>query len=167
MQLNGPRSYVQSVIPAQEISRVIRINIVALIIATLIVPLGCNRTTSKLSAAAEQELTGEGIVRRADDVTFRYTHDLGRRNSGWEDRRASIIVTRQSILIHKNEKIGLDINPRTRRYVDVARDGSRVRISSGSGQSQESWSFVPESDAAGWATDIRAVVKASKTAVAR
>ena len=72
-------------------------------------------------------------MRRADDLTFRYTHDAGRRDAGWEERRASIIVTRQSVIIHKNEKLGLEITPRTRRFVQVRRDGDRVRISAGGG----------------------------------
>ena len=88
--------------------------------------------------------------------------DSGTREAGWEERKASIIVTKQSVIIHKNEKLGLEINPRTRRFVQVRRDGNRVRISAGGGQSAESWSFVPPDDAAGWADEIRAVVKGSK-----
>lgn len=124
---------------------------------------GCNSTTSKLSAAAEQQFVSEGITRRGDDLNFRYTHDAGSRESGWEDRRASIIVTRQSLLIHKNDKVGLEINPRTRRHVDVARVGGRIRIHAGSGRSQEVWSFEPPSDAPGWTDDIRAVAKSSQS----
>ena len=58
--------------------------------------------------------------------------------------------------------MGLEINPRTRRFVQVRRDGNRVRISAGGGQSAESWSFVPPDNAQGWADDIRAVVKQGK-----
>jgi hypothetical protein len=111
---------------------------------------GCQEKTSALTAAQQQRLDSEGIVRRADDLMFRYTHDAGRRDAGWEDRRASIIVTKQSVIIHKNEKLGLEINPRTRRFMQVRRDGDRVRISTGGGASAESWSFVPPDDAAGW-----------------
>ena len=68
-------------------------------------------------------------------------------------------MTKQSVIIHKNEKLGLEITPRTRRYVSVRRDGNRVRISAGGGGSAESWSFVPPDDPAGWAEDIRAVVQ--------
>ncbi len=128
---------------------------------------GCNRTTSNLSPAAEQQFAAEGIVRRGDDLDFRYTHDVGRRGSGWENRRASIIVTRQSLLIHKNEKVGLQISPASRRYADVARDGDRVRIRAGSGRSEEVWSFQPESDAPGWTEAIRAVIRNSNSAVNR
>jgi hypothetical protein len=121
--------------------------------------MSCSEKTGALTPSQQQRLESEGIVRRADDLIFRYTHDIGRRNAGWEDRKASIIVTKQSVIIHKNEKLGMEITPRTRRFVQVRRDGDRVRISAGGGQSAESWSFVPPLDAAGWAEDIRAVVK--------
>ena len=121
---------------------------------------GCREKTGALTTSQQQRLEAEGLVRRADDLTFRYTHDAGRRQAGWEDRRASILVTRQSVIIHKNEKLGLEITPRTRRFVQVRRDGDRLRISAGGGASAESWSFVPPDDPAGWADDIRAVIKA-------
>jgi hypothetical protein len=126
----------------------------------------CRQSTGALTADQQARLESEGIVRRADDLTFRYTHDAGRRDAGWEDRRASIIVTKQRVIIHKNEKLGLELTPRTRRYVQVRRDGSRVRISAGAGASAESWSFVPPDDPAGWATDIRAVIKPQPGAAA-
>jgi hypothetical protein len=119
----------------------------------------CSEKTGALTAAQQQRLEAEGIVRRADDLRFRYTHDAGSREAGWEDRKASIIVTKQSVIIHKNEKLGLELDPHTRRFVQVRRDGDRVRISAGGGRSAESWSFVPPDDAAGWANDIRAVIR--------
>jgi hypothetical protein len=118
----------------------------------------CQEKTGALTAEQRTRLESEGVVRRAEDLTFRYTHDTGRRDAGWEDRRASIIVTKQSVIIHKNEKLGIELTPRTRRFVQVRRDGNRVRISVGAGASAESWSFVPD-DPAGWAGDIRAAVK--------
>lgn len=133
----------------------------------IIASSGCNSTTSKLSAADEQRFAAEGIVRKADDVRFRYTHETQRGDARWEDRRASIIVTPKSLLIHKNEKVGLEINPRTRRYIDVARDREHVRIGVGSGRSREIWSFQPSSDAAGWTDAIRAVAQASKSSANR
>ena len=129
----------------------------ALTVVTLLA--ACQQSTGALTADQQTRLESEGIVRRADDLIFRYTHDAGRRDAGWEDRRASIIVTKQRVIIHKNEKLGLELTPRTRRYVQVRRDGSRVRVSAGAGGSAESWSFVPPDDPAGWATDIRAVIK--------
>ena len=145
-----------------------RMRVVSRMIAGLALAMvavtGCNSTTSKLSASDEQRFTAEGIVRRADDATFRFTRDYGGRNASWEERRASIIVTKQSLLIHKNEKVGLEVTPLSRRYVDVARDANRVRIRAGSGRSGEVWSFEPPSDADGWTRDIRAVIKASHSA---
>ena len=137
--------------------------IASFLLGSLALAGACNQTTSKLSPAAEQKFAAEGIVRRGNDLDFRFTHDVGRRDTKWENRRASIIVTSKSVLIHKNEKVGLDITPGTRRYVDVARDGNRVRIRAGSGRSGEVWSFQPESDAAGWTEAIRAVIKGSRS----
>jgi hypothetical protein len=121
--------------------------------------VGCSEKTGALTPAEQQRIDSEGLVRRADDLVFRYSHDAGRRDAGWENRKASIIVTRQSVIIHKNEKLGLEVTPRTRRYVQVRRDGNRIRISAGGGASAESWSFVPPADPAGWADDIRAVIR--------
>jgi hypothetical protein len=134
----------------------------ALLLVTVVAGFGaCDQKTGALTPAQQQRLESEGIVRRADDLIFRYTHDARRRDAGWEDRKASIIVTKQSIIIHKNEKLGLEITARTRRFLQVRRDGDRVRISAGGGKSAESWSFLPPDDAAGWVDDIRAVVNAA------
>jgi len=123
---------------------------------------GCEEPTGRLGPALQRELEAEGVVRRADDLVFRYTAGTGTREARWEDRRASIVVTRERILIHKNEKVGLEITPRTRRFVEVRRDGDQVRVSAGGGRSAESWSFVPPDDASGWAEDLRAVVKLAR-----
>jgi hypothetical protein len=105
-------------------------------------------------------VTGESVVRRAADLMFRYTEAPGRRGSRWEDRRASIVVTPSTILIHKNAKIGLEITPRTRREVSVQREGRRVRLRAGRGRAEELWSFEPpDGDAEGWARDLRAVLR--------
>jgi len=118
------------------------------------------RSTAELPAQLEARVTSEGVVRRAADLIFRYTEAPGRRTARWEDRRASIVVTPKTILIHKNAKIGLEITPRTRRDVAVERDGSRVRLRAGQGRSEELWSFVPpDGDAAGWTKDLRAVTR--------
>src|SRR3954463_5366042 len=115
--------------------------------AVILAAAACSEKTGALAPARQHRIDAEGLVRRADDLMFRYTHDAGRREAGWEDRKASILVTKQSVIIHKNEKLGLEITPRTRRFVQVRRDGERVRISAGGGRSAESWSFVPPSDA--------------------
>ena len=132
---------------------------IAGVLAAALWSSACEEHTGALTPEQQRRLEAEGIVRRADDVIFRYTHDAGRRDAGWEDRKASIVVTKQSVIIHKNEKLGLEINPRTRRFVEVRRSAERVRISAGGGKSAESWSFAPPDDAPGWATDIRAVIK--------
>jgi hypothetical protein len=125
---------------------------------------GCGeRTTAALPPALEARMTQEGVVRRAADLTFRYTEAPGRRSARWENRRASIVVTPSTILIHKNAKIGLEITPRTQRDVAVERDGGRVRLRAGSGRSEVLWSFEPpDGDAAGWTRDLRAVVRQSQ-----
>ncbi len=120
------------------------------------------RNTGKLSPELEQRFTAEGISRRADDLDFRYTTDPRGGNERWEIRRASIVVTKSSVFIHKNEKFGLEITPSTRRDVSVERAANRIRIHAGRGQSEEIWSFVPPDDAAGWTTDIRSVINLSK-----
>lgn len=118
-----------------------------------------NGPTGALTPAVESRLNAEGIVRRADDLTFRYTVGAGRSNAGWEDRRASIVVTHASVLIHKNEKVGIDIRPgHADRYL-VERTGNRIRIRSGSGRAAVIWSFEPPEDAPGWATDIRTAIR--------
>jgi hypothetical protein len=117
-------------------------------------------STATLPADMEARVAREGVVRRAADVAFRYTEAPGRRSARWEDRRASIVVTPATILIHKNAKIGLEITPRTQRDVAIEREGSRVRLRAGQGRSEELWSFVPpDGDAEGWTKDLRAVTR--------
>ncbi len=127
----------------------------------------CERSTSTLPDELERRVTGEEIVRRAADLTFRYTTDPGGRDARWEDRRASIVVTKQSLLIHKNDRVGLEITPRTRRAVSVERTGARLRVRSGRGRSEEVWSFEAPDDPAGWATDIRTVIGAGRNTTRR
>lgn len=128
--------------------------------ALLLVLGGCNTDTSRLTPALAQRFETEGVLRRADNVWFRFTHDMGTRNAGWENRLGSIIITARTVYIHKNQKVGVEITPTGRRAYDVARSGDRVRIGAGSGKSREVWSFVPPDDAPGWTTDIRAVIRA-------
>jgi hypothetical protein len=127
--------------------------------------LGCSNlgTTARLPSDLETRLQGEGIVRSANDLIFRYTEAPGRSRSHWENRKASIVVTPATILIHKNAKIGLEITPRTLRAVAIGRDGMRLRLRAGSGRAEELWSFQPpDGDAEGWARDLRAVVSQTK-----
>jgi hypothetical protein len=123
--------------------------------------LGCGElgTTARLPSDLESRLQREGILRRAADITFRYTEASGRRRSHWEDRRASIVVTPATVLIHKNAKIGLEITPRTQRAVAVERGGNRIRVRVGAGRAEELWSFEPpDGDVTAWSRDLRAVV---------
>jgi hypothetical protein len=120
--------------------------------------VGCGaESTTTLPANMEARVAREGVVRRAADVTFRYTEAPGRRSTRWEDRRASIVVTPTTILIHKNAKIGLEVTPRTWREVAIERGGRRVRIRAGQGRSEVLWSFEPpDGDVVGWSRDLRA-----------
>jgi len=125
--------------------------------------LGCRETSGALSPVQRERFAAEGIRREAQDLVFRYTEAPGRRRSRWEDRLASIVVTERSVLLHKNEKVGVEITPASRRYYAVKRDGDRVRIRAGTGRSEELWSFVPPGDPAGWVADIRAVIRGSES----
>jgi len=73
-------------------------------------------------------------------------------------------VTDSTVLIYKNEKVGLEITPSSRRALEVSRDHDRVRISAGSGKSRESWSFIPPDSAADWTATIRDVIRRSRAA---
>jgi len=124
---------------------------------------GCARDTGRLTAAMAQRLESEGILHRADNLKFRRSHDVGRYDAGWREGIASIVVTRESVLIHRNGQVFLEINRRSRRFLQVRRDGGRVRIRSGSGGSSEVWSFEPPDSADTWAHDIRAVISGSSS----
>lgn len=102
-------------------------------------------------------------MHRADDVTFRRTRPTGYKDSGWDQIKASIIVTRESLFIHENSKPDLEITPRSTGFYEVRRDHDRVALHAGSGGSQLSWSFYPPDDADKWAVDIRAVIKNAKS----
>lgn len=122
---------------------------------------GCREHSGALTPAERERFAAEGVRRQADDLIFRYTDHPGRRDARWEDRLASIVVTGATVLVHKNEKVGVEITPRTRRWAAVERSGPRVRIRIGQGRTEELWSFVPPDDPSGWAEDIRAVIPRS------
>lgn len=123
--------------------------------------------TSPLDADQEARLAAQGIVQRADNLVFRHSQDVGRRDARHRDRRASIVVTRQTVLIHERGSVDFLIEPASRRWVEVHRDGDRVRINAGTGGSTEVWSFVPPGDAAPWVRAIRDVVRASASVANR
>lgn len=140
----------------------------ALALAAALSAAGCEvEGTGRLSPDREQRYESEGVTRRAQDLTFRYTRDPAGRGERWEDRQASIIVTRSSVLIHKNGKVGLEVTPRTQRDVAVQRSGQRLRVRTGTGRSEVVWSFEPPDDPQGWTTDIRAVINASRAGSTR
>lgn len=133
------------------------------VLAMLAISAACHRTTARLPPDLASRFGAESVLHRADDQVFRYTYySRSTRSSRWEERDASIIVTKSSVFIHKNEKVGLDITASTRKATDVRRDGDRVIISAGSGQSKVSWSFRPPDDVEGWVRDIRGVLGPSK-----
>lgn len=137
-----------------------RRRVAAAVVALIAAGCGPGRT-DVLSSQLEDRFAREKVARRAPNIQFRYTRDPGGRDERREDRRASIVVTRSTVYIHKNDKVGLDLNPRTRRETAVERSGDRIRVRIGTGRSEEIWSFVPPDDATGWAADIRSVISQS------
>ena len=130
-----------------------------MVVVSLALAAACHRTTGQLPPDLAGRFEAESTLRRADDQLFRYTYySRSTRGSRWENRDASIIVTRRTVFIHKNGKVGLYLTPESRKANDVRRDGDRVIISSGSGQSRVSWSFRPPEDPEGWTRDIRGVL---------
>jgi hypothetical protein len=127
-----------------------------------LVAVGCQKT-GKLSPALQARFEKEGIVQRADDLTFRRTRVAGQRDSGWDEKRASIIVTHESVFLHVNGKPFVEITPRSTGYYEVHRDHDRIALHAGSGKSALSWSFRPSDNADDWAKDIRVVIKNAKS----
>lgn len=130
------------------------------LLATLLTA-GCQKT-GKLSPDLQARFEKEGIAHRADDLTFRRTRPAGRRDSGWDEKRASIIVTRESVFLHVNGKPLVEITPRSTGFYEVHRDHDRISLRAGSGKSALNWSFRPPDDADPWTVDIRAVIKNAK-----
>lgn len=139
----------------------------ALTLPVVILLLGCPADTARLDADQETRLAAQGIVLRADNLVFRHSQDVGRRDARHRDRRASIVVTRQSVLIHERGYVDFLIEPTSRRWVEVHRDGDRVRINAGTGGNTEVWSFVPPDGAEPWVRAIRDVIGASASAANR
>ncbi len=122
----------------------------------------CARHTGKLSPEQEARFAKEGILHRADDLTFRRTIPAGQRDSGWTDQRASIVVTHESVFLHVNGQPLVEITPRSTGFYEVHRDRDRVSLRAGSGKSAAIWSFHPPDDADPWTVDIRAVIRKAK-----
>ena len=119
---------------------------------------GCQKT-GKLSPELSARFEKEGITRRADDLTFRRTTAVGQRDSTWEDRRASIVVTHETVFLHVNGKPLVEITPRSTGFYEIHRDHDRLSLRAGGGKSGANWSFRPPDDPEGWTEDIRALIK--------
>ncbi len=119
--------------------------------------------TGKLSPELQTRFEKEGITHRADNLTFRRTRVGGQRDSGWDEKRASIVVTGESVFLHVNGKPLVQITPLSTGYYDVHRDHDRIILRAGSGKSAISWSFRPPDNADGWTVDIRAIIKKAKS----
>jgi len=128
----------------------------------LVLTVGCQKT-GKLSPELKARFEKEGIVRQADDLSFRRTIAAGRSDSTWEEKRASIIVTRENVFLHVNGRPLVEITPRSTGFYEVHRDHDRLSLRAGGGKSAASWSFRPPQDAEGWASDIRTVIRKAKT----
>jgi len=133
------------------------IRIAASLLLALLIS-GCERT-GRLPPELQAGFEKEGIVHRADDLTFRRTRPAGQRDSGWDEKRASIIVTSQSVFLHVNGKPLVEITPRSTGFYEVSRDHDRISLHAGSGKSAASWSFRPPDDANAWTLAIRSVIK--------
>lgn len=142
-------------------ARILGVSGLAAGLGLVLLATGCQKT-GKLSPELTARFEKEGVVRRADDLTFRRTIAAGRRDSGWEERRASIVVTPESVFLHVNGKPLVEITPRSTGFYEISRDHDRLSLRAGGGKSAVSWSFRPPDDADSWAVDIRAVIKKAK-----
>ncbi len=137
--------------------------LLALGLGLLLAVTGCKKSTGELSPALLTRFGGEGIVHRADDIEFRRTNVGEGSAATWEEKRASIVVTKQSVFLHINGKPLVEITPRSTGLYEVHRDHDRIALHAGSGKSATSWSFRPPTTAAesseAWTDDIRAVIK--------
>jgi hypothetical protein len=132
----------------------------ALALACLaVLAAGCNTDTSLLPPAVRDELAAEGILHEAGNLVFRHTENAGREGSRWRDVVASIVVTKETVLIHRNGRGLLRITSRSRRFFQVVRTGPRLRIQVAGSRASETWSFVPPENPDGWANDVRRVIR--------
>src|SRR4029077_20767760 len=96
-------------------------------VAIALFSISCEKT-GKLSPVLQARFDKEGITHRMDDITFRRTRPAGYRDSGWDEKRASIIVTSESVFIHVNSKPLIEITPRSTGYYEVHRDHERIAL---------------------------------------
>ena len=133
----------------------------AVLIATLaaVVALGCNRTTGTLNEEHQKRFESEGVLRKGVDLLFRRTRLGDGSRTRWEEADASIVVTRESVVIHSGDRFLFEVTPRSTGDYRVTRERDRITLQGGRGQSRVSWSFRPPEDADGWTADIRAVIR--------
>ena len=131
-------------------------------LGALLLLAACHRTTGTLTDEQLHRFESEGIVRRAIDLPIRRTRD-----ASWKESDASIVVTEQSVVIHQNDYFWLEITPRSTGTYEVARDHERLSLHTGSGAAATSWSFRPPDDPAGWAEDVRKVIRGTAGAARR
>lgn len=129
-----------------------------LLVVSLALGAGCAQETGRLTPEQTTRLESEGMLHRADNLKFHRSRE-GSYGATRSEGIASIVVTRQSVLIHRNDQVFLEVNPRSRRFLQVRREGDRIRIRSGSGSAYQVWSFQPPDSAEAWARDIRAVIR--------
>jgi hypothetical protein len=133
-------------------------------IALLLVALaGCSPKSGALTPDLTRRFESEGIVRQADDQVFRYTEGGGKRGGMWDEGRASIVVTKATVFLHRGARVMVEITTTNGADYSVHRDHDRVAIHTGTGRSAKVWSFRPTDDAEAWAKDMRAVVKGVAT----
>ena len=132
--------------------------IAALALCAAAVAGGCGpRTTSALPPALARRLDAEGIVRRDDDATIRWTHGGARRE--WDQGVASIVLTRATFVIHKDARVLFEVTPANRSRWRVRRDHDRVVVGGAGGATRASWSWRPrDGDADGWTRAVRATL---------
>lgn len=130
--------------------------------ACLLALPACARDTSKLTAELDSRLETEGVVLRGPNLVFRHSRGSGTYDARWEERRASIVVSTQTVLIHDDRRTLLELTPRTRRAIQVRRDRDRLRIRAGEGRNADTWSFQPPDSLDAWADAIRAVAALSR-----
>ena len=124
---------------------------------------GCSATTSKMPPAMRQRLEADGIVRREDDAHIRYTRGMVRKQ--WDEGVASIVLTREGFVIHKNDRVLFEITPLSRDRYRVHRDHDRISVGRAMATSRASWSWRPrDADAEGWARDLRAMLRGKSDA---
>lgn len=140
-----------------SITRITRAVALALLLS------GCSAGTSNMPAAMRQRIEADGIVRREDDARIRYTRGGIRKQ--WDEGVASIVLTRQGFLIHKNDRVLFEITPLNRSRYKVRRDHDRIAVASAVVSSHASWTWRPkDGDAEGWAKDLRATLRGKSEA---